>query len=425
MTRTLALTALLWLPLFAQEAAPIDRAAALITADSLKKHLTVIAGDDYEGRCSGYPGNDKAAEYIASHFKKIGARPAGEKNDKGETTYFQLFQVRGRNTRNCLALAEGSDPALKDEIVVIGAHYDHVGMDGQANAGRMKNKNADPADKIWNGADDNGSGTVTVLEIARAFMEGKVRTKRSVLFMLFSGEEFGLLGSKHYVDHPLYPLEKTASMINLDMVGRPGKRKLDVGGISTAKEWPDLLAKSAEGTGFEFTTSPGVMPGSDHYSFAAKGVPAIHFFTGFHADYHCQSDHADKIDYDAMEKIGRFGLKLLVLAADHPGRMTPMRKLGVDTEEVTAERARELGLKENEGAISVMSVRSTSAAGKAGLQEGDILVEFQGKKFPAVGPVAALQGWIQAVPEETEATLTVIRDGKRVDLKVRWPKKSY
>src|SRR6185295_11970954 len=103
----------------------------------------------------------------------------------------------------------------------------------------------------------------------------------------------------------------------------------------------------------------------------------------------------------------------------HPGRMTPMRKLGVDTEEVSAERAKELGLKENEGAISVMSVRSTSAAGKAGLQEGDILVEFQGKKFPAVGPVAALQGWIQAVPEETEATLTVIREGKRVNLKVR------
>src|SRR5258705_338897 len=105
-----------------------------------------------------------------------------------------------------------------------------------------------PDEKIWNGADDNGSGTVTVLEIARAFMEGKLRTKRSILFMLFSGEEFGLIGSQYYVDHPLFPLEKTAAMINLDMVGRPGKRKLDVGGTSTAKEWPDLLAKAAEGT---------------------------------------------------------------------------------------------------------------------------------------------------------------------------------
>src|SRR5258705_5410638 len=266
MTRILALTAILWLPLYAQEAPSADRAARLITADSLKKHLVVIAGDDYEGRCSGYPGNDKAAEYIANHFKKIGLPPAGEKTDKGEATYFQTFQVRGRNTRNCLGWAEGSDPALKEEIVVIGAHYDHVGMPDQANAGRMKNKNADPDDKIWNGADDNGSGTGTVLEIAAAFMEGKLQTKRSILFMLFSGEEFGLIGSQYYVDHPLFPLEKTAAMINLDMVGRPGKRKLDVGGTSTAKEWPDLLAKAAEGTGFRFTPTPGGTPGSDHYS---------------------------------------------------------------------------------------------------------------------------------------------------------------
>jgi hypothetical protein len=425
MTRILALTALLWLPLHAQEAPSVDRAAALVTADSLKKHLTVLAGDEYEGRCSGYPGNDKAAEYIANHFKKIGLRPAGEKNDKGEATYFQTFQVRERNTRNCLGLAEGSDPALKEEIVVIGAHYDHVGKDGQANAGRMKNKNADPDDKIWNGADDNGSGTVTVLEIARAFMEGKLRPKRSVLFMLFSGEEFGLLGSRHYVEHPLFPLEKTAAMINLDMVGRPGKRKLDVGGVSTAREWPDLLAKAAEGTGFEFTTSPGVTPGSDHYSFVAKRIPAVHFFTGFHADYHCQTDHADKIDYDAMEKIARFGLRLLVLTADHAGRMTPLRKLGIDTEEVSPERAKELGLKEDEGGISVMRVRENSVAGKAGLEEGDILVEFQGKKLPAAGPVAALQTWIQAVAEDADAILTVLRAGKRVNLKVRWPRKSY
>jgi hypothetical protein len=428
--RVFALAALIALPLFAQEAGPLDRAARLIAEEGLKKHLMVLASDEYEGRCAGFPGNDKAAEYIANHFRKIGLVPVGDKDDKGKATYFQEFKVRGRATRNCVGFVEGTDAALKGEIVVIGAHHDHVGKEGQPSAGRMKNRKADPEDTIWNGADDNGSGTVTVLEIARGFMEGKLRAKRSILFMTFSGEEWGLLGSAHYVENPIFPLSKTSAMINLDMVGRNPAKPMDVGGVSTAKEWVDLAAKAAEGTGLAHKTSAFVMPGSDHYSFARKRIPAVHFFTGFHEDYHCQSDHADKIDFANMEKIGRFGLRLLVSVADLEQRMaytgaSGARRLGIETEELSRERATELGLAAAEGGIAITDVREDSIAVKAGIREGDILVEFNGKKLPADDPVGTLRSELRAVKDDTDVPLVVIREGKRVSLSAKWPGETF
>lgn len=421
------------LPLSAQDSAPgspLDAAGARITAESLKGHLTVIASDDYEGRNSGLPGNIKAGDYIAAHFKKIGLRPAGEKEASGEASWFQSFKVGDRTTRNVLGMAEGSDPELKSEFVVIGAHYDHVGQDGEPSAGRMKNPRGDPDDKIWNGADDNGSGTVTVLEIARAFMEGKIRTKRSVLFMTFSGEEWGLIGSKHYVDHPLHPLPKIAAMINLDMVGRNGTKPMDVGGVGTAKDWIALCEEAAKGTGLAYTTSPGVTPGSDHYSFARRKIPAVHFFTGFHGDYHCQTDHADKIEYERMAKIGRFGLRLLALTADRAPRMAYTgpagpRLLGIEAEEITEEEAGKLSLADGEGGLRIEKVSADSAAAVAGVKEGDILVAFNGKNLPLEDPLVMLRKELKAVKDGVKVPLSVIREGKRVELHALWGKASY
>lgn len=427
MIRILALALALAIPQAAQERSPLDAAAAKIAAEGLKAHLTVIAGDAYEGRCSGYPGNDKTAEYIAAHFKKIGLQPGGEKDADGKETWFQAFKVQGRTTRNVLGRVEGTDPELKSEWIVLGAHHDHVGTKGQANAGRSTNRGGDPDDAIWNGADDNGSGTVTVLEIARAFMEGKVRTKRSVLFMTFSGEEFGLVGSKYFVDHPVVPLAKIAAMINLDMVGRNGAKPLDVGGVSTAAEWTGLCAEAEKGTDVNFKTSPGVMPGSDHFSFASKRIPAVHFFTGFHGDYHCQTDHPDKIDYDRMAKIGRFGVRLLALAADRTPRMAFTggagaggRTFGVQQEELTGEEAKDLGLAAGEGGMRVTSVNAGSVAERAGVKEGDVLLEFNGKKFPLEEPRERFREEMRMVKDGVKVPLVVLRGGRRVPLEAVW-----
>jgi hypothetical protein len=432
MNRILVFSLLLVLPLSAQEAAKpsaLDAAGARITGESLKAHLSVIASDEYAGRNSGFPGNDKAAEYIAAHFKKIGLRPAGEKDAAGETTWFQGFTLGKppRATRNVLGIVEGSDPELKKEIVVVGAHHDHAGQDGEPSPGRMVNKKADKDDKIWNGADDNGSGTVTVLEIARAFMEGKIRTKRSVLFMTFSGEEYGLLGSRHYVDHPLHPLENTVAMINLDMVGRNGNKPMEVGAVSTSAAWTDLCKEAEKGVDLEYATSPSVIPGSDHFSFFRKKIPVVHFFTGFHADYHCQSDHVEKIDFDRMAKIGRFGLRLLALTADRPSRIefSEPRKLGIDAEELDDEAAAELSLPKGSGGVKVLKVNENSAAARAGVKEDDVIVEFNGKAMPLEEPLAQMRTALKGVKDGDEVPFVVLRAGKRVELKAVWGKKVY
>ena len=432
MIRILALGLLLALPLAAQEGAapsPLDAAAARITPDGLKAHLAEIAGDAYEGRNSGFPGNDKAGEYIAAHFNKIGLQPAGEKGEDGKTTWFQGFKVGGRPTRNVLGMVEGSDAALKSEFIVIGAHYDHVGKTGEPSAGRMKNPGGED-DTIWNGADDNGSGTVTVLEIARAFMDGKVKTKRSILFMTFSGEEWGLIGSKHYVDNPLIPLASIAAMINLDMVGRNGTKPMDVGGVGTAEAWIELCEAAAKGTGLEYKTSPAVMAGSDHYSFARKRIPAVHFFTGFHEDYHRQTDHAEKIDFDRMAKIGKFGLRLLAITADRTPRMeytgSSSRVFGVEAENLDEDAAADLKLPEGEGGLKIMKVSADSAAAGAGVKEGDVIVSFNGKTFDLDDPLSTLRKELKAVKDGVEVPVVVLRDGKRVELKAVWgKKKSY
>ena len=361
-----------------QEESGVEAGVKKVSAERMKKILTHLASDELEGRHAGYAGNDKATEYIAEHFKAIGLKPCGDKNDKGEATYWQAFEFGGRTklkTRNCVGLFEGADDKLKEEIVVIGAHHDHVGKGGDAtNAGRMRNGKADPEDTIWNGADDNGSGTTTLLEVARAFMEGRIATQRSVLFMTFSAEEYGLLGSVHYCKKPLFPLDKTVAMINMDMVGRNPEKKMDVGGVGTAEGWKDLVDGAMKGLDLKYRTSDMVSPGSDHHSFAQKKVPAVHLFTGFHDDYHCQSDHVEKISFENMEKIGKFALRLVVAVADRDGRMefkgaggggrVAARRLGVTGDDITEAEAEELKLAAEQGGVKLTSVEADSAAGR-------------------------------------------------------------
>ncbi|HEV3029399.1 MAG TPA: M28 family peptidase, partial [Planctomycetota bacterium] len=169
-----------------------EKAKAVLTVDLLKKHATYLASDELEGRCAGYPGCDKAAVYIVDAFKKAGLKPGGDAGG-----YTQKFQLMGRDTQNVIGLIEGSDPELKGEVVVIGAHYDHVGTLETRDFGRMGGKGDDT---IWNGADDNASGTTAIMELARRFAARQNRQGRRLVFMAYSGEELGLLGSRHYCE---------------------------------------------------------------------------------------------------------------------------------------------------------------------------------------------------------------------------------
>jgi len=294
-----------------------------IIVEDLKTHLTILSSDYFEGRETGKKGQKMAADYIANHFKNIGIPPY--KKD----TYYQKFKVKsGRHVCKCedcdvnfvkkvfgnkkkikgsnvLGYIEGTD--LKDELIIITAHYDHLGKHDSL---------------VFNGADDDGSGTAATLEIAEAFMLAKKAgngPRRSVLIMPVSGEEKGLLGSKYYTDHPIYPLDKTVANLNIDMIGRlddwhdSANYVYLIGADRLSQELHEISEKVNEkhiGLNLDYKFNEEDDPNryyyrSDHYNFAKNNIPVIFYFNGVHEDYHKVTDTIEKIDFQKIETITR------------------------------------------------------------------------------------------------------------------------
>jgi aminopeptidase N len=294
----------------------------VINPADLKVWATELASDAYAGRQAGYQGNNKAADYIAKQFEEMGVMPGGDVKvfdstkpaPKNVRSYLQRFSFNTSGTgnidltsQNVVGVIEGSDPVLKSQIVVIGAHFDHVGQVGEGyHYARLGSKKG-----IWHGADDNASGTVTVMAIARAFATGKLETKRTVVFILFSAEEGGLIGSKYYCEHPsVGKISDYVFMLNLDMIGRNPDKLTEVKGMGSAQGTylTEIVSDAVDKTGLGAAIQAGaeVEGGdSDHSSFGDQGVPFVFFFTGFHDDYHKVTDTADKLAYDHMALIGR------------------------------------------------------------------------------------------------------------------------
>lgn len=294
---------------------PARKAALdMISANGLRGNLSFLASDLLEGRGTPSRGLDLAAEYIAAQFRKAGLEPAG---DDG---YFQTTTVPVRGTdqtakvRNVIGILRGSDPILKDTYVLVTAHYDHLGMNPNLTG-----------DTIYNGANDDGSGTVSVIELANALASLKVRPKRSLVFMTFYGEERGGLGSRYYGKNPIFPIEKTIADVNLEQVGRTddteGPR---VSAASmTGFDFSDvgtIFQAAGKAVGVEVSKHPrnsdAFFSRSDNQSLADQGVPAHTLCTAYiYPDYHRVSDHWDKVDYDNMAKVDRMvGLGLLMIA---------------------------------------------------------------------------------------------------------------
>ena len=297
--------------------------AETIKVEDLEKHLIILSSDSMEGRETGKKGQKMAADYIMNHFKNIGIPPYKKKS------YYQKFKVKngrhmckcddcdtdflkkmlGKNKyikgENVLGFIEGTD--LKEELIIITAHYDHLGKH---------------EDKIFNGADDDGSGTVATLEIAEAFMSAKKEgngPRRSVLIMPVSGEEKGLLGSKYYTDHPIYPLENTVANLNIDMIGRVddwhenGDYVYLIGADMLSQELHDISEQTNDqyiGLELDYTFNAEDDPNryyyrSDHYNFAKNNIPVIFYFNGVHEDYHKVTDTLEKIDFNKIQTITR------------------------------------------------------------------------------------------------------------------------
>lgn len=279
-------------------------------------------------------------------------------------------------TANVLALLPGRDPALRDQVVIAGAHYDHLGWGGE-NSGSL----APETRAIHHGADDNASGTAGVLELARRLAAAP--PARSVLFVAFSGEELGLLGSAHLASHLPVAKEWIAAMLNFDMIGRPkAGPALTVGGVGTAVEWTKVIADANATAHLKLTSNKGGFGASDHSSFYAIDTPVLFFFTGAHEDYHKPSDTADRLDYRGMGRVLEFATTVARRVADAPLPPT-FQKV---TDEGAGERR---GFKVRTGAIpeygfegpgvKLSGARGGSPADKAGLKAGDIVVSFGGR----------------------------------------------
>lgn len=278
-----------------------------ITAEDLKKHLYIIAADSMQGRETGSAGQKKAGRYLISEYQKNNVS-----FPKGASDFYQavptsfLNAKRNRNlpnSENIWAFIEGTEKP--EEVIVISAHYDHVGIENG---------------EIYNGADDDGSGTSALLEIAQAFQLAKKEgngPKRSILFLHVTGEEHGLLGSRFYSENPLFPLANTVADVNIDMIGRRDELHATtnnyvyiIGANRLSAELDHISAimnQKYVGLDLDYRFNDPKDPNrfyerSDHYNFAKHGIPSVFFFNGVHADYHKKSDEAHKIEYDALEK---------------------------------------------------------------------------------------------------------------------------
>jgi hypothetical protein len=364
---------------YAAERATLATARESIIAADVKRHVEALADDSLEGREAGSRGGRAASIYLAREFARHKLKPAG-----GDGTYFQQFLG---NCRNVLGILPGRDPALKEQYVLLCAHYDHVGY------GNRRNSNG-PTGFIHNGADDNASGTAALLETIEAVTSLAEPPKRSILFALWDSEENGLNGSRHWIGNSTVPLRNVTTAINLDMVGRLRNDRLTVYGTRTSAGLRRLMCQANRGCELLLDFSWEMNDDSDHHNFFAAGIPVMMFHTGLHEDYHRPSDDAPKINAGGIERVGRLLFNATMALADEPsGRSfrqasrTEFQSTRHSQEQALAPAPGRLGVRwtieEDSGApgLRLESVVAGSAADRAGLRQGDRILRIAGAEF--------------------------------------------
>lgn len=356
--------------------------AQIIEMDLLKKHIQFLSHDRLKGRGTGTKGERTAAAYIADYFKTYQLIP------KGTDSYFQMFYFSQPSShRNPHQEYDSSLVSSKKNscqgtnvigwldnksitTIVIGAHYDHIG-EGEHGGGYPKNKG-----QIHNGADDNASGVAGLLELARYFSQNGIQEKNNFLFIAFSGEELGLLGSHFFCKNPTIDLSTIDIMINMDMIGRLDSinQKLVIYGVGTSPSLVDLIATTSTVLQIK-TDSAGIGP-SDHTSFYLKKIPVLHFFTGQHLDYHQPTDDEEKINYKGEKDVLQYIVNLIEKIDQKPKLVfssTAMKDTGSRKFKVT------LGIMPDytfDGTgVRVDAVTDGKPASKAGVKRDDVIVK--------------------------------------------------
>ncbi|MEX0612516.1 MAG: M20/M25/M40 family metallo-hydrolase [Pirellulales bacterium] len=400
-----------------------------ITADELYQHVEVLADDVYEGRAAGSRGGRAAAQYLVKQLQPYSFTPAGSGGD-----YVQRF---GNGWQNVLVLLPGDDPDLQREVIVVGAHYDHVGYGNRSNS-------YGPIGRIHNGADDNASGIAVLLETMEAFATSGLRTRRSILFALWDGEERGLVGSRHWLANPTLSVDRVKLAITIDMVGRLRGGRLYVLGTRSGYGLRRLMSGPVEDP-LWLDFSWELHDNSDHWPFLERRVPVALLHTGLHRDYHRPSDDVEKINREGMREVSRYLLAVLLKVANEDrlpqfrGRVTretdgmrrtleqplapaslqdwpahrPPPRLGISWREDDAER----------GSVFLTRVVDGTPAAAAGLAVHDRIYELNGQAF---ADAAAFESAITALLDsgQPEFTMLTERRGHVRTITVKMPSSS-
>ncbi len=405
----------------------VGRAQAQTTPEAYRMldDIRVLSSDDLAGRLIGSPGADSAANFIAARFATAGlqAGPAG---------WFQVFQVArdapaavharlgGAIGRNVIGVLPGTDPDLRNQIVILGAHYDHLGPGG------FGSLDPDSTGITHNGADDNASGTAALVHIARRLAAAPPR--RTVVFIAFSGEELGLLGSEYYASHPLYPLDKTVAMVNMDMIGRLRNRRLIVYGTETAREFPAMLDSLNWYAGFDLHKQGDGYGPSDQSSFYARGRPVLHVFTDLHEDYHRTTDDWQKINADGLVRVADFTASIVRALADRTPPLTfvnlPPPKMASADSGSSSGYGAYLGsipdMTGSPGGVRITGVRAGSPADAAGLKSGDVIIHLGDMEIPDLQALAVA---LRKYRPGDVVKLDWTRDGERLSTDVTLAKR--
>ncbi|MBK6457756.1 MAG: M28 family peptidase [Gemmatimonadetes bacterium] len=395
----------------------------------LAADVRTLAGDAFAGRLTGTPGNDSARAWIADRFRALALvplirpQPCPADCAPGYEQRFVATSAVARRaglpsempTGNVVAMIPGRDPARRGQVVVLGAHFDHLGRAG------VNALDPEARDAIRNGADDNASGVATILELARLL---KARPPaRSVAIVAFTGEELGLLGSAWFVDHAPFALDSVQAMLNFDMVGRLRDDRLMVYGTATATELAAIVDSANIAPAFRIVAIGDGTGPSDHASFYLKNLPVLHFFTDLHDDYHRATDDAERINAAGMARVVGLAERITRTLADRPSRLTFVRgpvtasRMGATTRrgpQPYLGSVPDMGAVETKG-LRLSAIRPGSPAEAGGLKEGDVIVELGGK---AVTDLYTYTDALFAYAPGDQVEIVVLRAGARVTVRV-------
>lgn len=345
-------------------------------ANRISTDIEFLAADALEGRGVGTAGLDSAASYIAGRFEETGLRPH---HPLGFLQWFAIDSsapaaahagLGGADVSNVVGVLPGWGD-LASQAVVVGAHYDHLGYGG------FGSLDSDSVNVVHNGADDNASGTAVMIEVARMLQARETDHARTVVFVAFTAEEMGLIGSSYYVNHPVVTSDSTYAMINLDMVGRLTDDKLAVFGAETAEEFPLLLDSINRGFAFDLAASGDGFGRSDQQSFFTAKIPVLHFFTGTHEDYHRASDDSHRTNAAGAARVAAF---VAALTWNLATRIAPLTFVDAEPRQMTTSGGygAYLGtipdMTGSPNGVRLSGVRAGSPADEAGVRAGDIIV---------------------------------------------------